>query len=307
LPWDEGVRNSYQFRYDETINRERHTFKFGGEYLHEVHEGLFELEKRGRMYFTTLPSPAEMARRFPIDQWDNPAAWDLTGLDAIAQRYDVNFDAGSESIEPWWYSVPRPTVALWFGDTWQVNDQLTLNYGVRWDDDWGAAAPPEITETVIPIDNGIENGDFGYRAGIRDHTNIAPRAGFVYNVGGRNDFVIRGGSGRYFSTPVTNLVYSHQLYNRFLSASFVNDRQPGFVTNPMRGITAEDVLSALHVTAVSDVHGRLIEEIGYHRRDYFVGQWDRFDHYPGHPRPPHTTQGGWNVRPGLRPGICTSR
>ena len=99
LPWDEGVRNSYQFRYDETINRERHNFKFGGEYLHEIHEGLFELEKRGRMYFTSLPSPAEMARRFPIDQWDNPAAWDLTGLDSIVQRYDVNFDAGSESID----------------------------------------------------------------------------------------------------------------------------------------------------------------------------------------------------------------
>jgi hypothetical protein len=243
LPWDEGVRNSYQFRYDETINRERHNFKFGGEYLHEIHEGLFELEKRGRMYFTSLPSPAEMSRRFPIDQWNNPAAWDLTGLDPIVQRYDISFDPGSDSIDPWWYSVPRPTVALWFGDTWQVTDRLTLNYGVRWDDDWGAASPPEITESVIPIDNGIESGDFGYRAGIHDHTNIAPRAGFVYNFGGRNDFVIRGGSGRYFSTPVTNLVYSHQLYNRFVSASFANDRQPGFVTDPMRGITEQDVLS----------------------------------------------------------------
>jgi hypothetical protein len=242
LPWDEGVRNSYQFRYDETINRERHNFKFGGEYLHEIHEGLFELEKRGRLYFTSLPSPAEMARRFPIDQWNNPSAWDLTGLDGIAQRFDVNYDSGSASIDPWWYYVPRPTVALWFGDTWQVSDRFTLNYGVRWDDDWGAAAPPEITETSIPIDNRAETGDFGYRADIQDHTNISPRAGFVYNFRGRNDFVIRGGSGKYYSTPVTNLVYSHQLYNRFMSASFPNDGRPGFVTDPTRGVTAEDVL-----------------------------------------------------------------
>jgi len=243
LPWDEGVRNSYQFRYDETWNRERHNFKFGGEYLHEIHEGLFELDKRGRMYFTALPSPAEMARRFPIDQWNNAAAWDLTGLDGIAQRYDVNFDSGSASIDPWWYSVPRPTVALWFGDTWQVTNQLTLNYGLRWDDDWGAAAPPEIVETTIPIDNARESGDFGYRTGIRDHTNISPRVGFVYNVSGKNELVIRGGTGRYYSTPVTNLVYSHQLYNRFVSASFANDGQPGFVTDPLRGVTADDVLS----------------------------------------------------------------
>jgi Carboxypeptidase regulatory-like domain len=243
LPWDEGVRNSYQFRYDETINRKRHNFKFGGEYLHEIHEGLFELEKRGRLYFTSLPSPPEMARRFPIDQWNNPAAWDLTGLDPITQRFDVNFDGGSASIDPWWYSVPRPTVAIWFGDTWQVTDRFTLNYGVRWDDDWGAAAPPEITETSIPIDDGAESGDFGFRSDIHDHTNFSPRAGFVYNFGGRNDFVIRSGSGKYYSTPVTNLVYSHQLYNRFVSASFPNDGQPGFATDPTRGVTADDILS----------------------------------------------------------------
>ena len=43
----------------------------------------------------------------------------------------------------------------------------------------------------------------------------------------------------------------------------------------------EVVIYAPHVTQVSEVHGRLIEEIGYHCRDYFVGQWDRFSHYPG--------------------------
>lgn len=32
---------------------------------------------------------------------------------------------------------------------------------------------------------------------------------------------------------------------------------------------------------VSYTHGRLIEEIGYHCRDYFLKQWDRFKHYPG--------------------------
>ncbi|RLC97303.1 MAG: hypothetical protein DRI77_07445, partial [Chloroflexi bacterium] len=27
-------------------------------------------------------------------------------------------------------------------------------------------------------------------------------------------------------------------------------------------------------------HGKIIDEIGYHVRDYFVEQWERFKHYP---------------------------
>jgi nickel-dependent lactate racemase len=43
----------------------------------------------------------------------------------------------------------------------------------------------------------------------------------------------------------------------------------------------EVVLYAPHITEVSRVHGKSIEEIGYHCRDYFVKQWDKFGHYPG--------------------------
>jgi nickel-dependent lactate racemase len=43
----------------------------------------------------------------------------------------------------------------------------------------------------------------------------------------------------------------------------------------------EIIIYAPHVRAVSHVHGKLIEEIGYHCRDYFVKQWDRFRQYPG--------------------------
>ncbi len=43
----------------------------------------------------------------------------------------------------------------------------------------------------------------------------------------------------------------------------------------------EVVIYAPHITEVSYTHGRIIEEIGYHCRDYFLGQWDKFKDYPG--------------------------
>jgi len=43
---------------------------------------------------------------------------------------------------------------------------------------------------------------------------------------------------------------------------------------------SEIVIYAPHITEVSYTHGRVIDEIGYHCRDYFLAQWGRFGHYP---------------------------
>jgi nickel-dependent lactate racemase len=43
----------------------------------------------------------------------------------------------------------------------------------------------------------------------------------------------------------------------------------------------EVVIYAPHIREISKVHGRLIEQIGYHCRDYFLAQWERFRSYPG--------------------------
>jgi nickel-dependent lactate racemase len=50
---------------------------------------------------------------------------------------------------------------------------------------------------------------------------------------------------------------------------------------PVVADAGEVVIYAPHVAEVSHVHGRVIDEIGYHCRDYFLADWDRFKHYPG--------------------------
>ena len=43
----------------------------------------------------------------------------------------------------------------------------------------------------------------------------------------------------------------------------------------------EVVIYAPHITEVSYTHGRIIDQIGYHCRDYFLAQWEKFRHHPG--------------------------
>ncbi len=40
------------------------------------------------------------------------------------------------------------------------------------------------------------------------------------------------------------------------------------------------IIYAPHVSEISTSHGRVIEQVGYHTRDYFLKNWDRFEKYP---------------------------
>ena len=41
------------------------------------------------------------------------------------------------------------------------------------------------------------------------------------------------------------------------------------------------IIYAPHVKEVSYTHGKNIEKVGYHTRDYFLKQWDKFKNFPG--------------------------
>lgn len=43
----------------------------------------------------------------------------------------------------------------------------------------------------------------------------------------------------------------------------------------------EIIVYAPHIDEISYTHGKQIDEVGYHTRDYFLKQWDKFKNYPG--------------------------
>jgi nickel-dependent lactate racemase len=50
---------------------------------------------------------------------------------------------------------------------------------------------------------------------------------------------------------------------------------------PVLAEGGELIVYAPHIRDISVTHGALIEQIGYHVRDYFLAQWERFCHIPG--------------------------
>ena len=50
--------------------------------------------------------------------------------------------------------------------------------------------------------------------------------------------------------------------------------------DPVIADGGEVILYAPHITEISYTHGRLLDEVGYHVRDYFIQQWNQYKDYP---------------------------
>ncbi len=54
-----------------------------------------------------------------------------------------------------------------------------------------------------------------------------------------------------------------------------------YKTEPAIADGGEVIIYAPHITEISYTHGKLIDQVGYHVRDYFTKQWDSFKDIPG--------------------------
>lgn len=105
-------------------------------------------------------------------------------------------------------------------------------------------------------------------------------------------------AGLYFGTPEAawraaadlsaqvHIRYVEQPYQRVLSVlpEMYTEIWVGakgmYKLEPVVADGGEVIIYAPHVREISVVHGAVIREIGYHVRDYFTAQWERFKHYP---------------------------
>ena len=108
-----------------------------------------------------------------------------------------------------------------------------------------------------------------------------------------------GLAGMYFGSPQDawtaasalsaqkHIVYVDKPFRRVLSVmpELYDDLWTGakgmYKMEPAMAEGGEVVIYSPRITEVSYTHGKILDEIGYHCRDYFMKQWERFRHYPG--------------------------
>jgi hypothetical protein len=200
----EGTYNPLQF-YNEleqlkdtfSYVRGSHSFKAGIDFLHIRNQQTFPLYPRGQFAFTGYAT-------------GNPVADFDLGLPLTTQ---VSAGLTPARIFTTFYNA-------FILDDWKVTPNLTVNLGLRYEanmpvqDQRGLARNFDLATGTLFPDPGVRTRLYRF-----DDNNFAPRLGIAYRPGNSEKWVIRAGTGVFYSTPEFNTVVDFNLNPPFFTTN----------------------------------------------------------------------------------------
>ncbi len=204
-----------------SVSRGNHLFKFGVEWNRVESVQTFIGFANGRFIFSSVDgflNYAQFGNSYVecSDGSNNTtgACPDGTNIIGPVELYLQNTGVGGLSVEDaGTQDIPQHEIAIFAQDSWRVNDQLTLNYGLRWEAQIqpDPITPPDevffsdfIGQTVT---NNTGTYEFPSNGEIpSDYLMFQPRFGFTFDPSGAGREVIRGSAGIYYARiPGLNL------------------------------------------------------------------------------------------------------
>ena len=159
--------------------------------------------------FSSGVSSLNLAQVFPV--WNDPSTWNIAALAPYATSYTQGFGN-------YLYSLPTNALGGWFQDDWKVSRKLTLNLGLRYDNDLGIFNPNLTLKSGVPTPHDNQNLLF------------QPRVGFAWDVTGTRKTVIRGGAGLFYADIQANETIDDTIFN---GQTTISPTVTGTATNPV--------------------------------------------------------------------------
>ncbi len=189
----------YQVLDTVTMSRNKHQFKFGGEYRYLSSRPNFSLFPTGYQYYAGAYSYANFTSDPTYSFYDPNAAFPTGGSDLadilLGLPYTVNIGL----------QLTNPETKSWelhgfFQDEWQVTSHFSLFYGLRYEYQNPYTEANNNSSNYDPTTGMILLAGRGKNSSAlvnADKNNWGPRVGFAYLFGSKT--VLRGGYGVYYT------------------------------------------------------------------------------------------------------------
>ena len=187
----QSYQSKFQFRNDLSINRGKHSFKTGFDFVHVPKLGGFFITT-GTPNITFFDNPSTILNdkvRYP-NGFQTPGAVNSIVLNS-GNAYFATKDA--------------EMLGLYFQDDWKVTKHLNLNLGIRWDRDYNLTGgnTQRLNRTFQEL--AAIGSPYASRVPQDATKDFSPRVGFAYDIKGTGKYVIRGGYGIYFGQIFQNI------------------------------------------------------------------------------------------------------
>lgn len=159
--------------------------------------------------FSSGVSALNLASVFPT--WNDPSTWNLAALSPYATSYTQGFGN-------YLYSVSTNAVGAWMQDDWKISPKLTLNLGLRYDNDLG------IFDPNLHLNSGIATPHYN------QNLLFQPRVGFAWDLTGTRKTVIRGGVGLFYADIQANQTIDDAIFN---GQTTISPSVTGTAANPV--------------------------------------------------------------------------
>jgi hypothetical protein len=186
-------------RYQVTDNfswtKGRHNMKFGVDFDYIPTDATFTVNYGGVYDFGTFSS-ANLGFVSPVPNDPFP---NLSAVQAYGAGLPGDFIQGFGSPHD---SFPNKPLGVFWQDSWRVNSNVTLNYGVRYDIEF----PPQFRSPgALAL---AAYNELGLQKGIQtDKNNIQPRIGVAWDPKGDGKTVVRASYGMFYDHPLLGLYF----------------------------------------------------------------------------------------------------
>jgi hypothetical protein len=215
----------YQFTDNFSWQRGSHSYKFGVDVNHLPLEADFTVNFGGVYNFgELLPGSLGLPTTFNGQSVPGFSPVQAYGL-GVPQVFIQGIGNPHDSFS-------NTALGLYVQDSWRLRNNLTLNYGLRYD--------VEFTPTFAAVNEMSQRAEevLGITQGIpRDKNNFAPRVGLAWDPAGDSRTVVRASYGLFYDHPLLALAFDSDIADGAAAPQFAwTGGTPSACTSAAQGI-----------------------------------------------------------------------